>query len=179
MLRQHRKSILENNRTLLEAKLQLQCIELLKQLPVANKIGLYFATDEEISLNLSAYFDTSQLYYPILHPHLKRTMWFSNHPLRTQNRFGIVEPHFDYAHIIAPWELDIVFVPLVSFDRNLNRMGMGGGFYDYSFRFKQPHTLPIWIGVALDEQEMDSIIVNDWDIPLDYLITPTRILRHE
>ena len=56
------------------------------------------------------------------------------------------------------------------------RMGMGGGFYDYSLQFKRDHKFPITIGVAFDEQQNNDIIINEYDIKLDIVITPTRIL---
>lgn len=92
------------------------------------------------------------------------------------NQYHIPEPMT--AKLTQPNELDCVFVPLVGFDRQGNRLGMGGGFYDRSFskRLQKNQHTPTLIGLAYSMQEIDSLTRESWDVPLDYVITEKEII---
>ena len=66
----------------------------------------------------------------------------------------------------------VVIVPLVACDKNLNRIGMGKGYYDRYLRDKTA----IKIGICYDFQVVDKIIPNKTDIPLDIIVTENQIL---
>jgi 5-formyltetrahydrofolate cyclo-ligase len=77
-----------------------------------------------------------------------------------------------------PWSLDLVFVPLVAFDKEGHRLGMGGGYYDRTFAFKTKHSHlkgPKLIGLAHDFQLQSQLPVMPWDIPLNAVITEAAI----
>ena len=82
-----------------------------------------------------------------------------------------------------PKRLDLVFMPLVAFDKNSNRLGMGGGFYDRCFAFRNTtqqdniRTRPLLIGCAHALQEMSSLKPEKWDVPLDGILTEKYFLR--
>ena len=71
-------------------------------------------------------------------------------------------------------------MPLVGFDANKNRLGMGGGFYDKTLRF---HTklknfrVPKLFGLAFDAQEVSRLSSQPWDVRIDGIVTPTRFIR--
>jgi 5-formyltetrahydrofolate cyclo-ligase len=89
-----------------------------------------------------------------------------------QKQFGIAEPDIPAADFVQPMHIDAVLVPLVAFDKTLNRMGMGGGFYDRSFADrKQQNAPPLLIGVAHAFQQVESVLADWWDVPLDYVVT--------
>ena len=95
-----------------------------------------------------------------------------------QHHWGIVQPGED-AEEIAAQQLDLVLVPLVAFDRQGNRLGMGKGYYDRTFAFlNQPQRTdkPRLIGMAYDFQEVAQLTPNRWDVALDGLLTDTRYL---
>jgi 5-formyltetrahydrofolate cyclo-ligase len=73
---------------------------------------------------------------------------------------------------VDPLEADIVIVPGVAFDRNCNRLGMGGGFYD---EFLSTITAPK-IGLAHNVQIVDAVPMTAQDQPVDYVITPNEII---
>jgi 5-formyltetrahydrofolate cyclo-ligase len=87
------------------------------------------------------------------------------------NRFGIPEPVA--SEEFAPAQIDLVLMPLVGFAADGARLGMGAGFYDRAFAFRQgrPDDLPRLVGVAYTVQEVESLPVDDWDVPLDGIIT--------
>jgi 5-formyltetrahydrofolate cyclo-ligase len=94
-----------------------------------------------------------------------------NSPL-VQNFFGLWEPTI--GEEISPRKLDTVITPLVAFDQKLNRIGMGGGYYDRCFAFlkhRQNCRRPKLIGTAFTCQETANIAPNPWDIPLYRIIT--------
>ena len=87
------------------------------------------------------------------------------------NRFGIPEPVASEEY--APAQLDLALVPLVGFDDHGARLGMGAGFYDraFSFRLGQAQGTPRLVGVAYAVQHVETLKVDDWDVPLDGVIT--------
>lgn len=89
------------------------------------------------------------------------------------NPFGIPEPK--KGKIISPKKIDYVFVPLLAIDKNGHRVGYGKGFYD---RFlKKCSTNCRFIGLHLFDtvEEIDDILPSD--IPLDFCITPTKLIH--
>ena len=91
--------------------------------------------------------------------------WSSKDPLRI-NKYGIPEPISK--KIKYP---DILLVPLVAYDKNLNRIGYGGGFYDrYINKIKKIKKV-LTIGLAYSFQKVKKIPVNKYDMKLDFVIT--------
>ena len=98
-------------------------------------------------------------------------------PLR-RNRFGIMEPDDPAQPLRTAAALDIVFVPLLAFDRRGNRLGMGGGFYDRSLGLRYGvRPRPLRIGLAYDFQHQPRLARAWWDVPLDIVVTPSRLYR--
>jgi 5-formyltetrahydrofolate cyclo-ligase len=84
-----------------------------------------------------------------------------------KNAFGVWEP--TSGEFIDPRALDIVVTPVVAFDSQRNRIGMGGGYFDRCFSFLQHREKwlrPKLIGVAFDCQKARQIAPNPWDIRL-------------
>ncbi len=93
--------------------------------------------------------------------------WQPRQPLEP-NRFGIPEPSGGEKKTAT--DFSMLLVPLVGYDRDGNRLGMGSGYYDrYLQPLKNSLTAKI-IGVAYSLQEADSIDPNDWDIPLHAVV---------
>ena len=98
-------------------------------------------------------------------------------PLR-DNRLGIAEPQGSRA-LGTRW-LDVVFVPLVGFDRRGVRLGAGGGFYDRAFAFR--HLRRAWhaprlVGLAYAFQEVDRIEAAAHDVLMDAVVTEEGVIR--
>jgi len=83
---------------------------------------------------------------------------------------GILEPSGEETD---PKGIDIIVVPAVAFDRKGYRLGYGGGFYD---RFLK-NSPALKVGVAFDFQVVDSLPTEEHDIPVDLIITPTKIIN--
>jgi len=149
-------------------------------------ISFYMAEDGEIDVQLvmmAAQRMGKTCYLPVLHPLGHKTLWFTHYRsgdhLR-KNYFNLAEPTIDKKRI-APWALDLVLMPLVGFDRSGNRLGMGGGFYDRTFGFRN-HTprvrprSPVLMGIAHQCQETRDLTHEVWDVTLDYIATDREVI---
>ncbi len=88
------------------------------------------------------------------------------------NRFGIAEP-VD-AHALAARQLDLLFLPLLGFDDDGHRLGMGGGYYDATLAYRvrrRGASKPLLVGVGYECQRVDTLPHDPWDAPLDAMLT--------
>jgi 5-formyltetrahydrofolate cyclo-ligase len=94
------------------------------------------------------------------------------------NRLGIAEPQG--SEVLAARWLDVVFLPLVGFDRSGVRLGAGGGFYDRAFSFRQLRSVwhaPRLIGLAYAFQEVAAIGAAAHDVLMDAVVTEEGFTR--
>ncbi|QGP78251.1 5-formyltetrahydrofolate cyclo-ligase [Sphingobium sp. CAP-1] len=74
----------------------------------------------------------------------------------------------------GPVTPDVIIAPLVGFDRAMNRLGQGGGYYDRAFaRF--PDALRV--GLAWSVQESDTVPADPWDLPLNIIMTEIELIE--
>ena len=172
---------LRQARRALDAPTRLAAAETLAgqllQLPFAPARGLvagYWAGDGEIALHRwQMQLPPQQTYcLPVLHGKLLRfAPWRPGQPLAA-NRYGIPEPDVDPAQALPPEEMALVVAPLTGFDAHCRRLGMGGGWYDRSFAFRQRRSAPPWlVGVGFAAQQVPALPVEDWDVAVDALCT--------
>lgn len=88
------------------------------------------------------------------------------------NQYGIPEPA--QGKVVYP---DILLVPLVAFDKNLNRLGYGAGYYDRLIQSLKKRKNIISIGLAFDFQELNLIPTTKYDQKLDYIVTNKNIIK--
>ena len=81
---------------------------------------------------------------------------------------GLMQPAPDAPEVVP----DVLFMPLVGFTADGNRIGQGGGFYD---RWLAAHPGTIAIGMAWDVQKVDQLPLEDHDMKITAIVTPTRI----
>jgi 5-formyltetrahydrofolate cyclo-ligase len=89
--------------------------------------------------------------------------------------FGLLMPAA--GDVIAARKLDVVLTPLVAFDDECRRIGMGGGYYDRTFSFlrgRRQLLKPKLVGLAFASQQVPEIAANPWDIRLYSVITESR-----
>ena len=95
--------------------------------------------------------------------------WSFEDPLKI-NKYGIPEPLAK--KLIYP---DIILVPLVAFDKNLNRLGYGGGYYDRLISKISKRKKILKIGLAFSIQKINSVPITKYDKKLDYVLTNKHI----
>ena len=184
-LRALRQQLTDDEQLLAAKNLTTQLIEHKKVISAKN-IALYLANDGE--LNTMPFIQWcwqhhKNIYLPVIHPFCAGQLLFlkfTQNTSMTTNKYGISEPKLNVNHLCLLSDLDILFTPLVAFDPQGNRLGMGGGFYDRTLSawFKNSHKNPqprlYPVGLAHDCQQVSAINTEIWDIPLPEIITPTK-----
>ena len=141
----------------------------------AQHIALYVSFDGEIStdkLIKILWAQGKQVYLPVLHPfnpnHLLFLRYLPDTPM-LKNKFSIWEPKLNVQNVLPLDELDILFTPLVAFDKQGNRLGMGGGFYDRTLQNWQNSSF-IPVGLAHQCQQVEQLPTEAWDVPLHQIL---------
>ncbi|MBL4711376.1 MAG: 5-formyltetrahydrofolate cyclo-ligase [Gammaproteobacteria bacterium] len=160
---------------------QALCDNVIKEKAYRNSkhLALYLANDGEIDprpLIEHAWFLNKSVYLPILAP-LQNRLYFAPYKTASRlklNRYNIAEPVCHPSQWKTARQLDLLLLPLVAFDVDGNRIGMGGGFYDRTLAYlKHRHhwRKPTLMGLAHDIQKVEQLKMQNWDIPLDCIIT--------
>ena len=97
--------------------------------------------------------------------------WIPNEPLYL-NKYGILEPKKSN----ITFKPDIILVPIVAFDRNLNRIGYGKGYYDRALKQLSVNKKILTIGIAFSFQEASIIPTNQYDYNLDCILTNRNLI---
>ncbi|MGP5303174.1 5-formyltetrahydrofolate cyclo-ligase [Psychrobacter celer] len=171
----------------------LYLVKLQQRLPPRARIGLYYdgfgelptqpLLDWCICLGYSPYLpvvgslgrtsngsdDKRLRFVPVYHSKL------INVPIRI-HQLGMKQNHS--RALLWASELDVIICPLVAVDKQGNRMGMGGGFYDTTLgrSYQSGASRPLKIGWCYDFQVVDKLERQPWDVPLDGLITPIGLM---
>ena len=146
-------------------------LNILQKNKVSGKIiGGYYPYNYEIDiLQILEKFEKKK--FKITLPKIKKNsqmdffQWSINDPL-VINKFGIPEPISK--KVKYP---DVLLVPLVAFDKDLNRIGYGGGFYDRYIAKIRKRKKILTVGFAYSFQKVKKIPTNNYDIKLDIIIT--------
>ncbi|CAM3829094.1 5-formyltetrahydrofolate cyclo-ligase [Rheinheimera salexigens] len=165
------------------AKKLVSQITNLPQFNTSQHIALYLTNDGELDTSLliqTLWQLHKTVYIPVLHPFTAGYLVFVRYeptsPLQT-NKFGIKQPLLACQNIIPVAELDLIFTPLVAFDSQGNRLGMGGGFYDRTLAQLPADYRSRFVGLAHSCQQVSALPIASWDIPLQTIVTPDKIWR--
>jgi 5-formyltetrahydrofolate cyclo-ligase len=175
-----RKKILKVREKINKRNIQIdfnQIIKIFKKEKINKKvIGGYYPVNFEIGdLALLRKFEKNR--FSISLPVIKKNFqmdfykWSFFDPLKV-NKYGIPEP--EIKKIVYP---DILLIPLVAFDKNLNRLGYGGGYYDRLIEKLSKKKKIIKIGLAFSFQKIDKVPINAYDQKLDYIVTNKYIIK--
>ena len=187
LLRRKRQALSQHEQHMAAQKL-CQRLKTLPEIRRARRLSVYLPVKGEIDPTpLIPWLRQRNvaLYLPVLRPFSTNQLWFVAYRPDTpmvKNRFGIDEPDAQFSaqrrNRLPAWALDTLIVPLVGFDANANRMGMGGGFYDRSLAFMhRPGPSPTLIGVAHACQQVASLPVEPWDVPLQAVVSDQGTVR--
>ena len=181
-LRQRRRA-LDAGRQRQHARLVMEQLSRLPECRGARHIAAYMACDGELDpgpyLRLARRLG-SRIYLPVLAKDAPSGVRF--HPLPAgprgwrRNRYGIAEPVTRPA--LPAWRLDALLMPLVGFDRQGHRLGMGGGYYDRLLAgLARQSRRPRCIGLAHSCQEVAGLPVAGWDQDMDVVVTERGVIR--
>ena len=169
-----RKKILEIRKRNYDKNLKINFKDLFKILKkfksFRKTIGGYYPYNYEIdTMNILKELEKKK--YLISLPKIEKNFqmnffqWSSKDPL-TINKHGIPEPIS--GKITYP---NILLVPVVAFDKDFNRIGYGGGFYDRYIKKIKKNKNVITIGLAYSFQKIKKIQTNKYDMRLNFIIT--------
>lgn len=89
------------------------------------------------------------------------------------NHWGIPEPVDGIR--IENSKIEVVFVPLLCFDKQGHRVGYGAGFYDNFLNDCKPNTIKIGLSLFEAEDAIDDVY--EGDVPLDFCVTPLKVYQ--
>jgi len=148
-----------------------------------SNIGIYYAINGEAdTLKLIEFLwsNNQNAFLPVMNHNGLLFGNFAPNSDLNENTYGIPEPELTKENQVSAHELDVVFVPLVAFDQNGYRLGMGGGYYDRTFEKKLKDknlTTPLLIGLAYEFQKQDNLVYQPWDVPLDMVVTEAHTYK--
>lgn len=172
IMRKKRLSFSEQQQLSASQKIIQPALNLIEQ-HQAEHIAFYLPFNGEISplvLLEQLQFQGKKCYLPVLHPFSPQQLLFIEYQSQQdleQNHFGIWQPKLDVRKVLPLTKLEMIFVPLVACDKQGNRLGMGGGFYD---RTLSQHPNLISIGLAHQCQQVEKLPLESWDVPLNYIL---------
>ena len=175
-----RKKILQIRERINKKNIQIsfdQIIKILKKERISKTIiGGYFPVNFEVDdLELLKKFEKKnfKICLPVIKNNFQMNFykWNFSEPLKI-NKYGIPEP--EQKILVYP---DILLVPMVAFDKRLNRLGYGGGYYDRLIaKFLKKKKRIMKIGLALSSQKINNVPINKYDQKLDYIVTDRYVL---
>lgn len=145
--------------------------------PGTGHVAGYWAMDGEIALHVWQLRLPVNVHYclPVLSDDnlLRFAPWRAGEPL-VANRYGIPEPA-ESEPLLAE-SMAMIVLPLVGFDAQGQRLGMGGGWYDRTLAFRHSSAVPPpWlVGAGFADQQVDAIPAAHWDVPLDAVCTESN-----
>ena len=175
-----RKKVLKIRQIINKKNIQIdfnQITKILKKEKITKKVvGGYYPVNFEVDdLELLKKFKKKgfSIALPVIKENFQMNFykWSCSDPLKI-NKYGIPEPK--NKNIVWP---DILLVPLVAFDKNLNRLGYGGGYYDRLIEKLSKKKKIIKIGLALSVQKIDKVPIDIHDQKLDYIVTNKYIIK--
>ncbi|WP_095067387.1 MULTISPECIES: 5-formyltetrahydrofolate cyclo-ligase [Pseudomonas] len=149
----------------------------------ARHVSLYLPMDGEIDPRLllrAAQRRGKATYLPVLDAWPRTKMVFQRVRPGEKfipNRFRIPEPRINRARQRRIWALDLILMPLVGFDDEGGRLGMGGGFYDRSLVYlarRKTWKKPLLLGLAHECQKVERLAQASWDVPLQGTVSDSR-----
>ncbi len=182
-IRAKRKALTPNDQQQ-SSQLLLERLTALALLNKARHVAVYLTNDGEPNLQPFIHWcwqHNINTYLPVIHPFSKGNLLFLHYHNKSEmvhNQYKILEPKLNVNEVLANQQLDIIFTPLVAFDSQGNRLGMGGGYYDRTlaawYHHKDKVNKPFPIGIAHDCQQVEKIPQESWDIPIPEIITPSK-----
>lgn len=157
------------------------CIEQFK-FNTLNAVHLFLPIEESLEINTFELYNRLDRQFPLLKICVPKTD-FENHSMThivmrsttelIKNDYNIPEPKEGKAFTK---QFDIIFCPLLAYDKNGNRVGYGKGFYD---EFLSQQTNAIKVGLSFFPPEEIIEDIDEHDIKLDFCITPTEVFKFQ
>ena len=149
-------------------------LESLNVFTKANKILFYYSFNNEVETLdvIKKYLKTKNIFLPKIIDKENFTIHEINSLSNLKiNNIGIMEP--DENNDNQKNNIDLIIIPGVCFDKSGNRIGMGRGYYDRFLKMIRKGIPKIALG--FEEQLVDNIPKNEYDVSVDFVITDKKI----
>ncbi len=162
------RAVLSQKRRILSREAVKQCsadvVNTLATAPIfqqAQHIMIYYPIQKEIDLRkLHRLYPEKHFYMPVTHRRSLELREYTGEDNIKNGKFGIPEPQGKSYN----GKIDVILIPAVAFDKQNNRLGRGGGYYDrFLRRYRRAHK----IGIGYWFQLVDSVPVSLWDKRMD------------
>ena len=145
----------------------------------SKNIAVFWPTEYEInSIPLIKFLllNNKSCYLPIINNNSQTLDFikYTNNTKLIKNRIGILEPVFNISDQISIASLDLIFMPLVAFDKVGHRIGSGSGLYDRSLMSNSNLSCKL-IGLAYSIQQVSEFNPDKWDINLNFVATEQQL----
>lgn len=151
----------------------IQTLELTSLFQQAQNVLSYYSLGDEVDTHqlMSDYAHSKRFVLPVVRGEDLLLKEFRLGQKMKKGDLGISEPEGGDEFVDFD-SIDLIIVPGVAFDRKLNRLGRGKGYYDRLLsQLKSPK-----IGICFDFQLLESIPVEDWDIKMDMIVAQNEIV---
>lgn len=140
-------------------------------------VAVYLSTSNEVdtkNIITNLIKQNISIVVPKLHPFTTGFLLFQRYNCDTKiiHKLNIKEPELELKNVVPINKIDVFLIPLVSFDDQGNRMGMGKGCFDKTLFDVNDNVYKI--GLSFAEQEVEQVQTDYWDVPLDYIITQEK-----
>lgn len=171
LLIQKRRMLSAEERTV-QSELILSQLEKMTVFREAKTVLLYYPKNNEVDVLplFKRYKHDKVLLLPVTHRNGMTANPYEGNDKMHRGKVGIPEP------TTPPFEgnIDVIIVPAVAFDKEGNRLGRGGGYYD---RFLKKQTHATIIGVGYDFQLVDEVPVRKHDQKMHRIILPSQTIQ--
>ena len=146
------------------------------------KVSIYFPIKNEVpTKTIASYIRDSRkkCFLPLIDKDLNNKEMkfseFTNEASLVKNKFNI--PESLNSSLIIGSELELIIMPLVAFDDKGYRLGMGQGYYDFTFRNFLLNEKQVFLGLAYDFQKTESCYPEEHDLKMDAVICPSGVYK--
>ncbi|MCQ2311832.1 MAG: 5-formyltetrahydrofolate cyclo-ligase [Paludibacteraceae bacterium] len=167
---EQRRRVYDASKAELDSQTLVERISQLPQFQQAQTVMLYMPIHNEVNLKglLDLYEGQKTFLLPVTHRRSMQAHPYAGEENMIRGKYRVVEP------TTPPYKgsIDLILVPGVAFDKQLHRLGRGGGFYD---KFLRKHPQATKMGVGYDFQIYKKVLPHSLlDVKLDAIITPTK-----
>ena len=174
-MRRKRQAISEIEREQSAEAVKQQVLNQL-QIPQSAQVAIYLSYDGELETRplIEAGWEQGwQISIPKINGQQMAFYPYTPETKLIENRYGILEPDAEAHEAVASMNIEWIFMPLTAFDESGCRVGLGGGFYDrYLPMAKRAKSM----GLAYDFQLVEACPRESFDISIDSVITPSKIV---
>lgn len=166
-----RRALLSAQERALAARSAFELLQRHAAFQVAERVLMYHSLPDELDTRefISQWASRKAFFLPRVNGVNLDILPYDRSSLRL-GAFHIEEPQGD--DVSDASIIDLVIVPAVAYDGRGNRAGRGKGYYDRLL----PRVKATRIGIAYDCQVVDEIDTDDYDVPVDFVITESRVI---